>query len=1055
MRKHHHSIYCLLISAIVSMQLGYGQLYEVTRYADDNGLPSRIVHDVDQDSEGYLWVAGNNGLYKFDGQNFHAYYAVLNDTTGLRNNKINTLIADSNDRIWIGTPKGLHLMEQGEIRYVPLETNSTDSQEHITAIFEDSDKNIWVGTYEGFYRISRESGIIDNFAEHLLWNEKKSTVWGFSQDTAGNIWIARATYPPLLLPKGKSTFKELDLTIADEDLPEDLTIFHYLEYESGHFLVGSPHGLLKGTYDLDNSFIISKYRTPDNKPLPRYHINKTVIDGDGAIWIATWRNYYKKFLIRDGYLEEQEVIGMKDFNQMSGFARSVFQDKQQNLWMPNSNGLFKFSKSAGNATIFPPPHKPNCIENISVYSIIEDKLDRLWINTPTHLYRIDKEDILNNRCPKEYLSFENPHFQLSRDMFIDSRDRLWISGQGGISVTQLDDEHEPGDFVHYTPKDGLPHLWSFEILEENPDTFWVTNYHGLLKLTLKDADIRKPQFINYQANAESPTTLINSYTLQLEKDKGGSLWIGTFSGLSKLISERAEGSFSNHTTSFGRSDQLSNNSIKKIFRDSRDRLWIGTQTGLNLYIEESNSFIQFGRPEGLPSEYILGIAEDSENQLWITTTNGVFKGIYNDSMKAFVHIEYFTGKDGLADNISNRNAIFIDEDDHVFIGSSKGISVLNNAQSQMDLRKYNLGITTLESIRKKESGFVSVLKKMKNNKIELSARENSIRLHYAVLDFTNPEFNQYRHKFLPLNEDWIETGNSSQLTYYNLSPGSYELILDGHNNQGIWAGDPLKISIVIAPPFWKSNLAFALYVLLVLGIIRMLYVMRIRKKMHELEQETRLEKALILEREQLRNENAADFHDELGSKVTKISMFLTLAERSLKEEKDPTNWLGKMRENIKDLSGSFRDLLWVIDPKKDSLGDAFLRLKDFGDDLFGTSETRFSTVGFSETLSAIKLDPQTKKQVVLIFKEAMHNCAKHANATLVELNISHKDDHSSLFLQDNGKGFNAHEQGKGRGLNNMHQRAEKIGGKLKIVSDKSGTTIKLENIPHLRDVNTV
>lgn len=1053
MLLNYHRIVILLFAVLIYSEPCIGQLYEVTRYADNNGLPSRIVHDVDQDSEGYLWVAGNNGLYKFDGQNFHAYYAVLNDTTGLRNNRINTLLADRDDRIWIGTPKGLHVMKEGEIRYVPLENNSSDSQEHITSIFEDDEKNIWIGTYDGFYRIAYLDGRVDNFAEHLLWNEKKSTVWGFSQDKAGNVWICRAAYPPLLLPKGSSTFTELSLNIEDKDLPDDLTMFNYIEYDTGHFLVESPLGLLQGSYDLDSTFTIKKYRTTGNKPLETFHINKAVIDSEGAIWIATWRNYYKKFLYKDGLLEEQEVIGMKDFNEMSGFARSIFEDSQQNLWMPNSNGLFKFSKTSGQVTVFPPPHRPDCMDNISVYSIIEDKAGRLWINTPTHLYRIDKQDILNNKCPEKYLSYMNPHFQLSRDMFIDSSDRLWISGQGGISVTQLDEDHEPGEFIHYTPKDGLPHLWSFEMLEEDPNTFWTTNYHTLLKITLEGGDMRKPVFTRYNSDAERTDALVNSYTIQLEKDKDGSLWIGTFSGLSKMISEEGEGSFRNYTTSFGKADHLSNNSVKKIFRDSKDRLWIGTQTGLNLYNEETDSFVQLGRPQGLPSEYILGIDEDSEGHLWITTTNGVFKGIYNESMKSFVHIEYFTGKDGLADNISNRNAIYIDADDKVFIGSSKGISVLNNTDAQIDLRNYNLSITTLESIQKKESGFVSILKELHNNELELAAKENSIRLQYAVLDFTNPEFNQYRHKFLPLNEDWIDTGNSSELTYYNLSPGTYELILDGHNNQGIWSSEPLKISIVIAPPFWKSTWAFALYALLALGIIRMIYLMRIRKRMQELEQETRLEKALIHEREQMRNENAADFHDELGSKVTKISMFLTLAERTLEDEKDPRNWFGKMRENIKDLSGSFRDLLWVIDPQKDSLGDAFLRLKDFGDDLFGTSDTRFSTVGFSEKLSSIKLDPQTKKQVVLIFKEAMHNCAKYAESSLVELKIKHTNDFSSLILTDNGIGFNVNRQGKGRGLINMKQRAEKIGGKLSISSGDEGTQVSLENIPHLREVN--
>ena len=227
--------------------------------------------------------------------------------------------------------------------------------------------------------------------------------------------------------------------------------------------------------------------------------------------------------------------------------------------------------------------------------------------------------------------------------------------------------------------------------------------------------------------------------------------------------------------------------------------------------------------------------------------------------------------------------------------------------------------------------------------------------------------------------------------------------------------------------------------------------MRIRKRVRELEQETRLEKALVREREQLRNENAADFHDELGSKVTKISMFLTLAERTLDEHKDPSNWFGKMRENIKDLSGSFRDLLWVIDPHKDSLSDAFLRLKDFGEDLFSSTKAHYSTSGYSEGLEETMLDPQTKKQVVLIFKEAMHNCAKYSESTLVELTVENLDGYASIRLKDNGKGFNVHRQSKGRGLTNMKNRSDKIGGNLSIVSGEQGTVVVLNQIPHLRE----
>ncbi len=1030
---------------------GFAQLYDVTRYADDNGLPSRIVHDVDQDRNGYLWVAGNNGVYKFDGHQFHAYYAILNDTTGLRDNKINAIKAASDNRIWIGTPKGLHLMENDHIRYVDLDPKGNDAAHHIITIFEDSNRDIWVGTYDGFYRISAQDGSIENFSEHLLWNDNKRAVWGFSEDSNNNLWICRSDYPPLILPQGSNKFRELEVSREPDDLPKDHTYYNYLEFEPGHFLIESSHGLLHGIYDGRDSFVVDHFYDQEKNKLPMHHINKTIIDSDNSIWVATWRNYYRKYRYVEGALHEQEVIGMKDASDMSTYARSVFEDDQGNIWMPNSNGLFKFSNTSGRTGVFPPQHLPDCLENISIYSILEDKKGRLWINTPSHLYRIDKEDILKSRCPQNYLKYESRQFQLARDMMIDTEDRLWISGQGGISVTQLDDDHEPGPFVHYTEKDGLPHLWCFEMLQEDTNEFWGTNYNVLFHLSLENGDISRPEFKTYTSSDEREDALVNSYTLQLAKDRNDDLWIGTYFGVSKLVSESGDGRFRNYTSTFGKADHLSNNAIKKIFRDSKDRLWIATQTGLNLYIEETDSFKQFGRPEGLPSEYILGIAEDSKGQLWIPTTQGVFKGIYNTSMEEFVHIEYFTRKEGLADNITNRNAIYIDKKDRVFVGSSQGISILNNTEVNPKARRYNLGITTLKTTQESKSGFFPVMDRVSQNKIKLNHRENSLQLEYAVLDFTNPEYNQYRHKLLPLNNEWVQTGNSARLTYYNLSPGTYELLLDGHNNQGIWQEQPLKLTFTISPPFWRSWVAIVVYGVLGILFVRWLYHMRVRKRLRELEQQAKLESALVQEREQLRNDNAADFHDELGSKVTKISMFLTLAERNIESKDDLRPWFGKMRETIQDLSGSFRDLLWVIDPMKDSLGDAFLRLKDFGEELLATKDIRFSTLGFTEALTRVKLDPQTKKQVVLIFKEAIHNSVKYSECTSVELKIRPGKHASELELTDNGNGFNIETQGKGRGLTNMKRRSEKIGAQLMIRSGNKGTNITLSNIPHLSE----
>ncbi len=352
---------------------------------------------------------------------------------------------------------------------------------------------------------------------------------------------------------------------------------------------------------------------------------------------------------------------------------------------------------------------------------------------------------------------------------------------------------------------------------------------------------------------------------------------------------------------------------------------------------------------------------------------------------------------------------------------------------------------------KNTSGFNSVFHKRFDKTIKLSHRENSIKINYAVLDLTNPTYNRYRHKIIPLNEEWVETKDQSELAYYNLHPGSYEIILDGSNNSEHWANKPIKINFEITPPFWKSKLALFTYVLLFLGILRLFYIMRIRKRMNILKQQVKLERAIVNEREQLRQENTADFHDELGSKVTKISLFLTLAERTINDNKDPSEWFTKIRANVKDLSGSFRDLLWVIDPKKDSLQDAFLRLKDYGEDIFNNGEKNFSAKGHLNDQLHLMLDPQTKKQIVMIFKEAMNNCIKYSKCQNVELALNTTQHYSSIKLTDDGIGFDVEKKSKGRGLKNMIERAKKVNASIIIVSSEKGTSIHLDRIPHMSD----
>ncbi len=1030
----------------------YGQQYETTRYADDNGLPSRIVRDVYQDSKGFLWVAGNNGLFKFDGQKFSPFYSSLKDTTGLRSNKITGITETHDGKLWIGTPKGLHVLDNGVISYFKIKKNVTEEQNYITTIKEDTNKNLWVGTYGGLFVVPKDRNQVFYISNSEIGSIPENLINGLYIDKKKHLWVT--TNDGIFISSNNENYVFNKIIINYENrLTEDNTdLFKINEYNDDLLLIDSNNGLLKGELENESTIKISPFLDEDGNRISKDYIYDSTIDHEKNIWIATWKNKFKKYKIEENNLKEQDVTTANGLINMSGNCISVLEDVQHNIWVTNTNGLYKLTALENKIFTFPPKHIPNCLpKSISVYDIIEDNNNNLWVATPTDLYRFNKNDIINGICPSNFFHLSNTSTYFSRNIFIDSQNRLWLSSQRGVSIAQLDEYSNPGEFILYTKNDGLPHNWSYEVLEENKDNFWITNYSGLVKLTLENGNLNTPIFKTYLNDRKNSNSLVNSYTLAINEDKNGDKWIGTFNGLSKLIAEEETGYFINYLNVHGDFNSLSNNSIKRIFKDKSGRLWIGTQTGLNLYDYNNDVFLQFGRADGLPSEYILGIEEDSKGFLWVATTNGVIKAIYDDSNQKFVSILHYTNREGLADNITNKNAIYIDKKDNVFIGSSKGISVLSNIQTSKKENPYHLELTSIENIKKNDVDFSKIEGVNTKENIELSHIESSLKINYAALDFTQPKFNQYRHKLLPISDNWVNTGNKSELTYYNLAPGDYELILDGVNNQGVWSKQPIHLKIVINPPILKSNLALFIYALIFLALLRLWYLFRIRRRMRELQQQVKLEHALVNEREQLRQENTADFHDELGSKVTKISLFLTLAERSLNDKKDPTEWLIKIRSNIKDLSGGFRDLLWVIDPKKDSLSDVFLRLKDYGEDIFNNGQKQFRAIGNPMDKSNLRLDPQTKKQVVMIFKEAMNNCSKYSECENVELNISSNESYSSIELTDDGKGFNIEKKSKGRGLKNMMVRAKKMNANITIRSNNNGTSILLDRIPHMSD----
>lgn len=196
--------------------------------------------------------------------------------------------------------------------------------------------------------------------------------------------------------------------------------------------------------------------------------------------------------------------------------------------------------------------------------------------------------------------------------------------------------------------------------------------------------------------------------------------------------------------------------------------------------------------------------------------------------------------------------------------------------------------------------------------------------------------------------------------------------------------------------------------------------------------------------EALREQIANDFHDEMGNKLAAITLNSNVLSLQLGEEKEHQQIIQKIEDNSRSLYQNSRDFIWSIDPKSDKLDEIFLHLKDFGEDFLQSLSIVFSTDSPTiATLSQYKLPMSFGRHIILIFKEAITNAAKHSNCTTIELSIAVKNEQITIQLMDNGKNRKNQIVKKGKGLLSMKKRAEILNFQLKTEFNEKGGLVSV------------
>ncbi|MEM6629348.1 MAG: two-component regulator propeller domain-containing protein [Bacteroidota bacterium] len=1008
---------------------------------DSSSFLGNAVTDIFEEEGGNLWIATRGAginIYKWDTDNFFRIEHKPYDPNSLRNNYVNTVLQTADGRFWIGTDAGLNVSRSREL---PLEFSTFPDTGHvlysigIMDLLEYPEGILWIGSSKnGLFRLDMESGNISHW-----YNEGQRT-----DKLAGNIikdllvttingkpylWVASSggLTQIKLGEKGPIDSRVFQPNPEDPDRLPNQQVMAITANEVGEIWLATFGGIVR-VHQQEDSISFETYAHEDSSPesLSNDRVYDVFLDDVGILWVGTAGG------------------GLNQVN--------IRHDKR-------SRKFFKHYLRTPNSL------RRNVIQSITC--LFEDREGYFWVGTEGGgLERMRENGEVLSRFYANSPEGQRLSHALITTMYQDVEGTFWIGTFGGfnrLTFHKEGEEHIPSikQFVHQeSDPNSLSDNHIFALHEDPNGKIWIGTRGGGLNCFDKSTE----KFEVFKHEVKDPYCISNNYVWGICPQGDSGLWLATDLGVNyyNLHTERFYHLAHDPQNPAG----LSHNFVNTIIKDKQGRLWVGTSGGgLNQFFVESladtliGSFKAYRKRDGLLEDIVYEIREDAAGKLWISSNRGltrfdpeILKDNYANPSLAFRH---FDKSDGLQDDEFNMGAAAKLRDGRMLFGGLNGFNLFDPDSIPLNQVIPPVYITGIEVLNQKlipgsplDHGNIPLAESPQTSEdLYLSYKDYMVSFEFALLNYLFPEDNRYAYKMEGLDNDWIYSGNGRRATYTNLAPGTYTFRVKASNNDGIWNEEGTSIQVHVSTPPWRSWWAYTLYALSGLVLTGGYVNFRVKTREQKLAHQAQIERVKLVEREQVRKETAADFHDELGNKMTKISLFAEMAKRSGKPDAPIQTYLDQLLAQTQGLSNGMRDFIWMLDPEKNSLYDLLIRLKEFGEQLFEHTGIDFRVSEVPEGYNSHELSLSFRRHLLLIVKEAFTNVLKHAQAKRVELIFEPEESSYRLKLVDNGVGFDTEKKGKGYGLKNMRERCKALGGSCEWVSIKGkGTTLTL-NIP--------
>ena len=981
----------------------------------DSGLPQDTVRALLQTSDGFLWLATEGGLVRFDGFDFRVFDT--SNTPQFRSNFVEGLTQDRAGTLWISTSDGLLRLSEGRFKSFTVMDGLPSNT--VTGVYQQRSGRLIVATSAGLAILQGER-FREIAGTEFVANAEKVNV--LPDDTHGVLWLAGGQQ---LVPV------EAGAQAAGSSIKTHIGSINAISLDtSGDLWVGGTDGV-ECFHRGQQCSLAEGSAFGKTLALPSQNVTALLAadpaSGSGGMWVGTTAGLAlvsshstKRIGVNEGLADAR--------------IQKLFQDRSGALWVISSHGLAKVI--AGHVKVVPEQTNWN-----DVLSVLQDREGDMWFGTESDGVSVLRDQPFSSITARQGLSAD-----FVRTVFQERSGTIWIgTNKGGLDMISggkistlrtgalsssvvLALAETAGDLWVGTPDgltrirgghsqlfttaDGMADNFVRSLYADNDGSLWIGTRNGLSHLSAG-------RFKTYSTQDGLGSDVIGS----ILRSGGGDLWVGTLGGLSRL----AGGRFVNYTTQSG----LGGDAVTALFEDSNGSLWIGSnRSGLTRLRE--GRFVTFPFGTGLP-DTIYGILAGAEGSLWMASPTGVYRAeaaalnAYANKDSGELPVTRYGAADGMQISECSSGghpSAWRMQDGTLWFATLKGVSWIDPQTPSKDAQPPQIAIEGV-MLDNQDARLSSAATGSGQDVPTLVVPPGGERItvHYAGLSFLAPQKVRYRYKLEGFDRGWVQAGSGRTAYYTNVPPGRYRFTVAASNAQGVWSAQPALLQLRVQPRFFQTIWFYLLIGLALIGLAYAVYRIRVRYVEAKF-------KAVMAERERL----AREVHDTLAQGYVGISVQLEIITRLLQTSRSAAlDQLGHTKELVRSSLAEARSSIWDLRSHGSDAGilpariAAAAKSKEQG----GAPDIVLQVQG---TYRPLKRD--VEDQILRIAQEAMNNSVRHANATRIEVTLTFDEKMLLLSVSDNGLGFEAPFDSFSTnghfGFQGMQERAASIGAVLHV-----------------------